>query len=317
MRIIKLISVFLPSLTYTVCNAVPLRIVGSSAVFPFAATVAEHLKYKDNIPAPIVEAIGTGAGVKIFCEDLNGPDGAITSRPMTKSEKKKCKNKGITFEEFKIGQDGLILIQSQKSTGFSLSLRKLAHALLENISLHNKCTENPYMLWSDIDPTFPHYKIRVLGPAPTSGTYDVLIEKISGPCGSLLRQDGTYVEAPANENLIVQKIVRSPKSVGIITFSFFEQNKGKVQAFPINRVEPSLLTIQNGTYPLSRPLFLYMKTNASSNFATRKTYAVEFTSDSAIGKNGYLVKKGLIPLRKQEQKIVSRRAQDLNPGEKK
>lgn len=317
MRIIKFSSFFFLSLTHIVCNATPLRIVGSSAVFPFAATVAEHLKYKENIPAPIVEAVGTGAGLKLFCEDLNGPDGAITSRPMTKNEKKKCKAQGVTFEEFKIGQDGLIVIQSKQMKSFSLSLRMFAYALLENISLNHKCSENPFKRWSQIDSNLPDLKIRVLGPAPTSGTYDVLIEKIAGPCGSLLRQDGAYIEAPANENLIVQKVLRSPKSVGIITFSFFEQNKGYVQAITLNGISPSLTTIQKGTYPLSRPLFLYIKTNKGKNFPERKTYAMEFTSEPAIGKNGYLIKKGLIPLKKEELQSVSIRASSLKPGAKK
>jgi len=284
-----------------------LRIVGSSAVFPFAATVAEHFSYKTQEPIPLIEAIGTGAGIKLFCSPY-GPDGAITSRPFTKREIEKCRTQGITFEEFKVGQDGLVIILNNRETPFPLTLDDLNQALAEKISENTSCILNPHKSWNQIQKDFPAYPIRVLGPAPTSGTYDVLLEKILGPCGPYLRHDGTYIEAPANENLIVQKVLHTPHTLGIITFSFYDQNHHRLQAFSINGVLPSSASIQEGDYPLSRPLFLYLKTNDLKNFPERVLYALEFTSKKAVGEGGYLNEKGLIPLSTHEQEEMHQRA---------
>lgn len=289
----------------------PLHIVGSSAVFPFAATVAEHFGHKLHAPIPLVEAIGTGAGIKLFCDTLNGPDGAITSRAMTLSEINTCKTHGIQFEEFKIGQDGLVLIQNKQGDSLSLTLSDVRNALAEKIRDQESCVPNPYKSWSSIQKTFPNIPIRVLGPAPTSGTYDILLEKIEPACDSALRHDGAYIEAPANENLIIQKILHATSTIGIITFSFYEQNKNRLNACSLNNVFPSFSTIQEGVYPLSRPLYLYVRTNNIQDFPARASYVVEFTSQEAVGKDGYLNEKGLIPLSLHEQEKMHHRALTL------
>lgn len=296
--------------TQTLNAAPPLRIVGSSAVFPFAATVAEHFSYKTQEPIPLIEAIGTGAGIKLFCNP-NGPDGAITSRPFTKGEIEKCRSQGIIFEEFKIGQDGLVVILNNRETLFPLTLGNLNEALAQKISDHTSCILNPYKSWDQIQKDFPTYPIRVLGPAPTSGTYDVLLEKILGSCGPYLRHDGAYIEAPANENLIVQKVLNTPHTLGIVTFSFYDQNRHRLQAFSLNGVLPSSTSIQEGDYPLSRPLFLYLKTNDLEKVPERVLYALEFLSKEAIGEGGYLNEKGLIPLSVHEQEEMHNRAMAL------
>ena len=144
-----------------------LRIVGSSAVFPFAATVAEHFSYKTHAPIPLVEAVGTGAGINLFCGNTNGPDGVITSRPLTKNEEAKCRESGITFEEFIIGQDGLVLIQNSQAVPFPLTLQNLDQALSDKIQQESNCVNNPYRTWNQIELGLPPYPIRVLGPAPT------------------------------------------------------------------------------------------------------------------------------------------------------
>lgn len=291
--------------------APPLRIVGSSAVFPFAATVAEHFSYKTHAPIPLVESIGTGAGIKIFCATLQGPDGVMTSRSFTKGEERKCAQTGVTYQEFKIGQDGLVVIQNRSSAPFSLTLKDLRKALGETLEIKGQCQKNPFKTWNEIQPTFPNLPIRVLGPAPTSGTYDVLVEKIEGNCGRSLRRDRIYIEAPANENLIVQKVIRSLDRLGIITFSFYDQNKDKLHGIPLNGILPSMATIQRGIYPLSRPLYLYIKTNELKKFPMRAAYVLEMTSLAAVGQDGYLLEKGLIPLSKEEENRMKRQAQSL------
>jgi len=288
-----------------------LRIVGSSAVFPFAATVAEHFSYKTHEPIPLIEAVGTGAGIKLFCGDLKGPDGVIASRPLTKNEKEKCGKKGIIFEEFIIGQDGLVLIQNNHDLAFSLTLKDLDQALSEKIQQNDKCVQNPYKIWKEIQPALPSTPIRLLGPAPNSGTYDILVEKIEGVCGPFIRHDGVYIEAAANENLIIQKVMNSPQTVGIVTFSFYDQNRDRLHSLPLNGVLPSVTSIQDKTYLLSRPLYFYIKTNDLSLRPARRAYALEFTSPEAIGEKGYLNKKGLIPLSPQEQQEMHERAERL------
>ncbi len=289
--------------------APPLRIVGSSAVFPFATVVAEHFHYKTQEPAPIIESIGTGAGIKLFCESQKGPDGAITSRPFTEGEKKNCAQQGVQFQEFKIGQDGLVLIKRKGSQDFSLTLGDLRKAIAEDLPMDSLCQKNPNQTWNQIQPFFPAVALHIFGPAPASGTYDVLTEKIKGPCGLSLRHDGVYIEAPANENLIIQKVLNAPDTVGIITFSFYEKNKNRLLALPVEGITPSFSSIQGGVYPLSRPLYLYIKLNDISHHANRALYVMEFTSPDAVGETGYLQKKGLIPL--PEQKETHERARGL------
>lgn len=292
-----------------------LRIVGSSAVFPFAATVAEHFSYKSHEPIPLIEAIGTGAGIKLFCGHLKGPDGVIASRPFTKREEDKCRGNGIFFQEFIIGQDGLVLIQNNQDLPFSLTLKDLEKALSEETQLGKECRKNPYKIWQEISPTFPSYPIRVLGPAPASGTFDILVEKLRSSCGPFIRHDGIYIEAPANENLIVQKVLNTPHTTGIVTFSFYDQNMTHLHALPLNGVLPSVASIQDKSYLLSRPLYFYIKTNDLKFHPARRTYALEFTSREAIGEKGYLNEKGLIPLSSQEQKEMHDRAHHLQSRE--
>lgn len=301
-------SVFLISHAFA---ADPLRIVGSSAVFPFAATIAEHYSYKTHDPMPIIEAIGTGAGIKLFCSSLKSPDGAIASRPMTRGEKKRCQQHGVTFEEVKIGLDGLVFIQSADGLLTSLSLETIKKALAEKINIAGECTKNPYKTWAEVENTLSPSPLRVLGPAPTSGTYDVLTEKILDMCSAYLRQDGIYIEAPANENLIIQRVLKTPSTIGIITFSFYEQNKSHLKAIALEGSLPSFQSIQNESYPLSRPLYLYIKTNDIKHHPTRLAYALEFTSPAAVGQAGYLTPKGLIPLSPQEQTGIHSRLQTL------
>lgn len=288
-----------------------LRIVGSSAVFPFAATVAEHFSYKTHEPIPLIEAVGTGAGIKLFCGNLKGPDGVITSRPLTKREEEKCRENGILFQEFTIGQDGLVLIQNNQDHPFSLTLKDLEKALSEKIHQGKECTKNPYRTWDQIQTSFPSYPIRVLGPAPASGTYDILVEKINSSCGPFIRRDGAYIEAAANENLIVQKVMNAPQTIGIVTFSFYDQNKRRLHGLPVNHIQPSFASIQDKSYGLSRPLYFYIKTNDINLYPARRAYALEFTSKEAIGEKGYLNEKGLIPLSPQEQNMMHERADRL------
>jgi len=312
LRSFLLVSFFLTQNSY---GAPALRIVGSSAVFPFAATVAEHLKYKTHDPMPIIESIGTGAGIKLFCGDLKGADGVITSRPFTKREEEKCKDNGIAFQKFTIGLDGLVLIQNKQAAPILLTMQGLDQVLSEKVQLGKNCINNPYKEWDQIDATLDSQPIRILGPAPSTGTYDILIEKIKNTCGPFIRHDKAYIEAPANENLIVQKVLSRADTAGIVTFSFYDQNRTRLKPILLNGVLPSVKSIQDKTYPLSRPLYVYIKTNDLAHHGTRRTYALEFTSREAVGEKGYLTEKGLVPLSPSEQQEMQERARALQKGE--
>lgn len=288
-----------------------LRIVGSSTIFPFAATVAEHFHYKTKEPTPIVESTGTGAGVKLFCGSVNSPDGVVASRPMTEGEKKRCEAHHVTYQEFIIGQDGLVIFQNKGETPLKLTLNDLTQALDEKTILGRSCVPNPHKTWKDMEANLPNIPIHVLGPAPTSGTYDILREKIGGICGPYFRHDGAYIEAPTNENLIIQKVLNASHTVGIVTYSYYEKNKGRLNAIAINGILPTLTSIHNGEYPLSRDLYLYMKTNISDQQHARALFTQEFTSQDAVGISGYLKGKGLIPLSDQKQEEMHKRARSL------
>jgi phosphate transport system substrate-binding protein len=307
LKIIFLFSFFFP-FNLSVA-APPLRIVGSSAVFPFAATVAEHFHHKTHSSTPLIEATGTGTGIKLFCGSLTGADGVMTSRSFTENEKKKCESHGIKYIELKIGQDGLVLIQNKKENPFFLTLQDLGLALAEKIQQNGKCIANPYKSWEQVNPSLPPTPLHVLGPAPTSGTYDILTERISGVCGIPLRRDGVYVEAPSNENLIVQKVLNAKHLLGIVTFSFYEQNKSRLNALSLEGVLPSYASIQEETYPLSRPLYLYIKINDTPQSTALYAYTLEFLSKEANGEKGYLREKGLIPLEPEEQIEMQQRIQ--------
>lgn len=307
----SLYFLLLPLVIVSAQATTPLRIVGSSAVFPFAATVAEYFHYKTHQPMPLVESIGTGAGIKLFCGEIKGPDVVMASRSLTSTEREKCKLHGILFVELTVGQDGLVLIQNTKTTPFALRLEELDQALSEKIKLGDKCLPNPYKTWDQIQADLPSSPLRVFGPASSTGTYDILIEKLKNVCGPFLRHDKAYIEAPANENLIVQKVLSRPDTLGIVTFSFYEQNKAHLQAISLNGILPSRKSIQEKRYPLSRLLYVYIKTNGLSQHQDRKAYAVEFTSQEAVGETGYLTEKGLIPLPTEEQKTMRDRALHL------
>ncbi|WP_338453711.1 substrate-binding domain-containing protein [Candidatus Bealeia paramacronuclearis] len=306
-----------------------IRIVGSATVFPFAASVAEETTRQSGIATPIVEATGTGGGLKLFCQGLGErtPDIAIASRPMTETERKICLNHGVNrIFEMKIGMDGIALVSSKSGSTLALSKIQLREALAYALPSPQGVVKNTLRRWSDIDAHLPEMKITVLGPSPSSGTRDAFLELIMAPfCKSqgdfeerdctALREDGGYVDAGENENLIVQKLISNPKLFGIVSFSYLVQNKNKLQAARIDEITPSIQTISSGIYPISRALYLYVKMEHLKDHAEIKTYLDEFMSDRASGPQGYLTEKGLIPLPREERGVIRNRiTQEFKKG---
>ena len=288
------------------------RAAGSSSLFPFVATVAERVGFVKS-RTPIVESIGTGGGFKVFCgpEETLAPHVVMASRPISASEKNKCMSYGISdIFEIKIGYDGIVLAASH-SQFFSITRHHLFLALAEKVPVGETLIKNPYKTWNDIDPSLPKVPIRILGPAPSSGTRDALVELVMRPsCQSLahrfpnlsphhFRKDGLYVDVGANENIIIQKIIASPGSIGIITSSFLQESSHLVSALHIDGTYPSLENIRNGLYKMSRPLFLYSRKKRLTPYLT--SFLSAFLDEETSGVSGYLTQKGLIPLSQQER----------------
>ena len=300
-----------------------IKIVGSSTVYPFATTVAERFGKTSGFKTPVVESTGSGGGLKLFCAGLGTehPDITNTSRRIKKSEINNCKKNGIEdITEVKIGYDGIVVANSKKGINFHLSTRDLYLALAKDVpaDIEGKTVKpNPYKRWIEINPTYPDLPIVVYGPPPTSGTRDALNElAIERGCKSYperkklkeknkklykaecraIRTDGPYVEAGENDNLIIEKLKTNPNSLGIFGYSFLDENRDVVKAATVNGVLPDFELISNGTYPVSRSLWFYVKDVHATVIPGIKEYVKEFTSERAIGDDGYLIQKGLIPL---------------------
>jgi phosphate transport system substrate-binding protein len=287
-----------------------IQIVGSSTVFPFTTAVAEKLGQGGKFKTPVVESTGTGGGMKLFCAGVGEgtPDFANASRAIKDTELQTCKAAGVTPVEIKIGFDGIVLASSKAGAPVDLTKEQIFKALAKNVVVDGKVAPNPYMNWSDIDSSLPASKIEVLGPPPTSGTRDAFVELVMNAgcakevketnekaCGEL-REDGAYVEAGENDNLIVQKLEANPDAFGIFGYSYLDQNADKLQGNKVEGVEPTFENIASGDYKVSRPLYIYAKKEHVGVIPGMEDFIAEYTSDAAWGPDGYLADKGLIPL---------------------
>ena len=307
----KLLLVFIMSLMTTISYARDqISIVGSSTVYPFATVVAERLG-KTGIKTPVIESTGTGGGMKLFCKGIgaNTPDMTNASRAIKSSEKEMCFKNGVTdISQVIIGLDGIAFTSSIQGIKVNFTKEQLWQALADKGSHPQK--------WSDIDPSLPNYKIQVLVPPPTSGTRDAWNELVMNKgCAKevqeankkdcdKLRTDGAAIEAGENDTLIVNKLSGNTEYFGIFGFSYYENNKDKVQAHTIEGKSISLKSIQDGSYPISRPLFFYVKNQHKEIIPGIDKYVKEFTSKRAIGKSGYLTQVGLVPLANPKEAIT-------------
>jgi phosphate transport system substrate-binding protein len=309
-------------------------VAGSSTVFPFAAAAAEQFSKASKFKAPLVESIGTGGGFKLFCSGVGAQysDISTASRAIKASEIELCKKNGVTqITEVKIGFDGIVLASSKAAPRLKLTKRQLFLALAKTVPQGGKLVANPYRAWRDIDGNLPATRIEVMGPPPTSGTRDAFVELVmEAACQGIpeidslkadakahatacksVREDGAFIDSGENDNLIVQKLVVNPQAHGIFGFSFLDANLDKIQGNPIDGVEPVFETIAAGTYGVARPIFIYVKNAHAGVVPGIREFLAEFTSDKAMGNDGYLARDGLIPLPDGERKDVKQRAAKL------
>jgi len=312
-----------------------IQIVGSSTVFPFSTAVAEQFGRSTDFKTPIVESTGTGGGFKLFCAGVGmaTPDIANASRRIKSSEVEMCTSNGVSqIVEVRIGYDGIVIASARGNKPMPLSTKQIFMALARQIPVNDKLVDNPNRTWKDVDASLPDVRIEVLGPPPTSGTRDAFVElamesgakqipylaalkssddKAFAEVAHAIREDGAYVEAGENDNLIVQKLVANPQALGIFGFSFLDQNGDRVAGEVIDGVAPSFDAIADGKYPISRSLYFYVKKAHVGEIPGLKEYISEFLSDRASGEDGYLAEKGLIPLLDEDRMKVRRSAEAL------
>lgn len=307
-----------------------IHVVGSSTVYPFATVVAEKFGKSTDFRTPIIEATGSGGGIKLFCAGVGKthPDFANSSRRMKRSEFQKCQKNGVAdVIEIKIGYDGIVLANSKSTPPISLTLEDIFLALAKQIpnpDAKGALVDNPYTTWAEVNPSLPANKIEVLGPPPTSGTRDAFVELVmEGGCQQIdwvkamkktdktaykrichqIREDGAFVEVGENDNLIVQKLVKNPNALGIFGFSFLDQNADVVHGSLIEGVVPEFEKISDGSYPVSRPLYMYAKSAHTSVIPGMAEFMDELTSDDTWGDEGYLTDRGLIPMPTTERSL--------------
>lgn len=315
-----------------------INVMGSSTVFPFATVVAERFGKGTDFKTPKIESTGTGGGMKMFCAGIGvaTPDITNASRRMKKSEFEMCQKNGVTeISEVMIGYDGIVLANSRKAAPMKLSRKDIFLALAKEVPVaggSGKLVPNPYQTWRDVNPELPGDNIEVLGPPPTSGTRDAFAElALEGGCKEFdwisalkksdkrqyktvchsVREDGAYIEAGENDNLIVQKLDANPRALGVFGFSFLDQNADKVQGSVIDGSEPTFENIADGSYPVSRALYFYVKKAHVGRIPGIAEFVAEFTSDAAMGEDGYLADKGLIPSPEKVRKEVRDNAADM------
>ena len=317
-----------------------ISIVGSSTVYPFATVVAEKFGKTTSFKTPKIESTGSGGGMKLFCAGIGveHPDITNASRRIKASEFEKCQANGVKdVIEVKIGYDGIVVANSKKSPVMKLTRKDFFMALAKDVpdpAGGEKLIPNPYKTWKDVNPALPGVKIEVLGPPPTSGTRDAFVElameggakkfdwikamkkkdkKKYKAVAHAIREDGASVEAGENDNLIVQKLDANPNALGIFGFSFLDQNSDKIQGSFVDGVQPTFDAIADGEYPVSRPLYFYVKKAHVGTIPGIQEYLAEFTSEKAWGEEGYLIDRGMIPMPDEERKMFGQNAGSLKP----
>ena len=317
-----------------------IRIVGSSTVFPFATTAAERFGRKTDFKTPVTESTGSGGGLKLFCNGvgLSHPDIANASRRIKASEVSNCAKNGVAeIIEVKIGYDGIVVANSKAAPEVQLTREQIFRALAKQLpDASGALVDNPNTHWNQIDPALPNAKIEVLGPPPTSGTRDAFVElgmEIGAAAipelaalekkdkaafkavAHAVREDGHYIEAGENDNLIVQKLEANPDALGIFGFSFLDENADRIRGNPVEGIEPTFENIAEGGYGISRSLFVYVKKAHVGVVPGIQEFIAELTSDAAASEDGYLADRGLIPLPDAERAAVRENAASLTPLE--
>jgi phosphate transport system substrate-binding protein len=281
-----------------------IKVVGSSTVYPFTTVVAERFGKDSKHATPIVESTGTGGGMKLFCAGIgtNSPSVTNASRAIKDKEAKLCEKNGVSFIEFKVGNDGIAFANSVEGPKINVTKKQLWQAMAD-LGTRPK-------LWSDIDPSLPSYEIKIMTPPATSGTRDAWVDLVMNKgcpkeikdkdkksC-SILREDGAVIEVGENDTLLINKLTADREMFAIFGFSYLDSSRDKIQAAQIEGETISLESIQSYEYPIARPLFVYFKKEHFDIVPGLEGFMKAYISKKAMGKRGYLSDLGLVPLDK-------------------
>ena len=311
-----------------------IRVVGSSTVFPFTSAVAEQFARGGQVRAPIVESIGTGGGMRAFCQGVGvtHPDVANASRRMTTSEFNTCRQNGVTdITELKIGFDGIVMAVRRGSPTINLTREHIWKGLAREVPVNGQWARNPYTTWNQVDASLPNLAIEAMGPPPTSGTRDsfnelVLLEgcknvaEIKAITDSAernrrcqqVREDGKFIEAGENDNLIIQRLTTgTPGAFGIFGYSYLDQNRDRIEGKTVDGVAPTFENIASGKYPVARSMFIYVKKAHIGVIPGLREFVTEYASERAVGERGYLASRGLITLQPADREAQRSTVQAL------
>ena len=305
-----------------------LLIAGSSTLAPFITTAAEYFGATSDFATPVVETTGTGGGFKLFCRgtELTTTSIATASRRITDSERAFCAENGVTdVYEMIFGYDGIVIITSINGQSVSFSHSDLYRALAKDLYIDGKLAPNPYKRWSEVNPALPDIDIEVFGPPPTSGTRDAFVElvlergameqpalaalKDTDPeafdqYAHTIRTDGAWTDSGENDTQIIQSLIRNNKAFGVVGFSYLDQSGDRVKAASVDGVEPTFDSIVSNEYMVSRSLYLYVKMDHLTRVMALRPFLEATFSNNAMGADGYLVEKGLIPLSAEERRKI-------------
>ena len=315
-----------------------ISVVGSSTIYPFVTVAAERFGRDSEFRTPVVEQVGTGGGIKLFCEGLGfgTPDIATASRRMTRTEFERCiANEVDQLVEIKLGFDGILIAGALEGPPYDFSLANLYLGLAKDVPDPDSAQElvaNPYQTWAEVAPGLENVGIHVYGPSPVHGTYDAFVDlAMAGGCRSIpwlavledkeearfgasckgIREDGVFVAVSGPYSVVVDRLLGEPDSLGILGFNYLDRNRDLLKAATIDGVEPSLDNIFQGTYPLARTIYFYVKKAHIGWIPGLQAFLEEITSDAAAGKGGYLESRGLIPLPVEEHREMQEAAQAL------
>jgi phosphate transport system substrate-binding protein len=306
-------------------------IVGSSTTYPIITAAAERIGRELAMQTPVVESTGTGGGIKFFCsgEGLETPDIVMASRRMKPSERDNClRNKVFDVREIRLGYDGIVFASNKKAPLFALTQRQLYLALAREVPAPDdsgRLVSNPHGTWKSISDSLPDLPIRVLGPPPTSGTRDALVERVLQPACSrvpalmairarspeefvtrchALREDGPYVDSGENDARLVRKLIDDDGALAVLGYNFLDRNRDRLKAATIDDVPATFQTIESGVYPLTRPLYLYVKPRHARLVEGLQGFIDSLLSERISGAEGFLEDKGLIPLERGSAQVT-------------
>ena len=296
------------------------QIAGSSTVLPYASIVAEAFGENFDFPTPVVESGGSSAGLARFCEGVgeNQIDIANASRAIREKEIAACAENGVTdIIEVRIGYDGIVFASDINGAAFEFSQSDWFRALSPMVLIDGAVVENPYTMWNEVNPDFPAQEITAFIPGTKHGTREVFEEKVlavgceeTGAFDAMIaggmseddaedaciavRTDGLSVDIDGDYTETLARISANPNGIGVFGLAFYENNTDKLQVATMAGVEPTVESISTGEYPVSRPLYFYIKAAHIGVIPGLKEYAAFFVSDEIAGAWGPLAQYGLV-----------------------